>query len=271
MRDFDHAAVVQLLLEFAVGERVEHPSHLLLGVVLHVAHVGVHHVQPEVIHHALQLAHAFFVGGDLGLEVVEVLGDVAHGVIAAGEQVDHGVFAEAAGLHQMEVVDQHAFLFDAPGVRRHGAGGDAADIGVVRAAGDVEQDGAAVAIEHRGNHGDIRQVGAAVVGIVEHEHVAGAHGARAALGDGAHALAHGAQVHGHVRRVGHQVAVRVEHGTGEIQAFLDVAEKAVLRRVTPICSATDMNRLLNTSSITGSAWVPTATRRGRACTRSITM
>ncbi len=38
---------------------------------------------------------------------------------------------------------------------------------------------------------------------------------------------------------------------------------AVLARVAPICSAIDMNRLLKISSITGSAWVPTAWRSGR--------
>ena len=44
-------------------------------------------------------------------------------------------------------------------------------------------------------------------------------------------------------------------------------DSAVFCSVYPICSAIDMNRLLNTSSITGSQLVPMATRSGRATTR----
>src|SRR5699024_4013010 len=102
------------------------------------------------------------------------------------------------------------------------AGRDAADIGVVGAAGDVEQHVVVGIVEHRRNHGNVRQVGAAVVGVVEHEHVAGPHAVPAALGDGAHAFAHRAQVHRHVRRVGDQAGLRVEYGAGEVQPFLDV-------------------------------------------------
>ena len=46
--------------------------------------------------------------------------------------------------------------------------------------------------------------------------------------------------------------------------FTDVA---VFASVTPICSAMDMNRLLNTSSSTGSARVPMALARCSGCTR----
>jgi len=37
----------------------------------------------------------------------------------------------------------------------------------------------------------------------------------------------------------------------------------VFSSAAPICSAIDMNRLLNTSSMTGSASVPSATRCGK--------
>ena len=43
-------------------------------------------------------------------------------------------------------------------------------------------------------------------------------------------------------------------------------EKAVFARVVPICSAIDMNRLLKTSSMTGSASVPIAVRAGLGMT-----
>ena len=47
-------------------------------------------------------------------------------------------------------------------------------------------------------------------------------------------------------------------------------EYAVLASVIPICSAIAMNRLLNTSSSTGSAVVPIACARISAATRSST-
>jgi hypothetical protein len=48
---------------------------------------------------------------------------------------------------------------------------------------------------------------------------------------------------------------------------LMLTECAVLASVTPILSAIDMKRLLNISSMTGSARVPTASRFGRGVLR----
>ncbi len=48
---------------------------------------------------------------------------------------------------------------------------------------------------------------------------------------------------------------------------LMLTECAVLRSRTPICSATDMNRLLKISSMTGSTAVPAGRRSGRSATR----
>ena len=50
-----------------------------------------------------------------------------------------------------------------------------------------------------------------------------------------------------------------------------LTEYAVLASVTPICSAIAMNRLLKTSSSTGSAVVPIACARRAASKRSSTM
>ena len=82
--------------------------------------------------------------------------------------------------------------------------------------------GSALAVdEHRHDHGDVRQVGAAGVGVVERERLAGRE-LRVARRDRPHAGAHRAQVHRHVRRVGDQAAVGVEQGAGEVEPLLDV-------------------------------------------------
>ncbi len=139
--DGDDAAVVHLLAEAAVAEPVEHAAHGLLGVVLHVLHVGGDHRQTELTDHARQLRGSARVGRDLGAQVREVLGEVADRVGAAREQGGGLGLAQLAALHEAEVLDEHALVLDAPAVGRHGAGRDAADVGVVGARGDEEERG----------------------------------------------------------------------------------------------------------------------------------
>ena len=61
----------------AVLQPRDDAAHRLLGVVLHVAHVGLHHVQPELVDHLAQFLHALLVGGDLRLQVGHVLLGIA--------------------------------------------------------------------------------------------------------------------------------------------------------------------------------------------------
>jgi hypothetical protein len=65
-------------------------------------------------------------------------------------------------------------------------------------------------------------VRAAVVRVVEHIDIPGLHRAGVLADDGLDALAHAAQVHRHVRRVGDQVAVGIEQRAAEVQPLLDV-------------------------------------------------
>ena len=60
---------------------------------------------------------------------------------AAREQGGRLRLAQLAALHEAEVLDEHALVLDAPAVGRHGAGRDAADVGVVGARGDEEEQG----------------------------------------------------------------------------------------------------------------------------------
>jgi len=65
---------------------------------------------------------------------------------------------------------RHALLDKRLGVRGHGAGRDAADVGVVPARGDKEYGHAPR--EHRRDHRDVREMRATRDGVVGHEHVA---------------------------------------------------------------------------------------------------
>ena len=69
----NHLAVVHFVVEAAVAQPTDRAAHAAFGVVLHVAHVGVHDVQAEMLDHAAQLLHALLVGGDLRAQVGERL------------------------------------------------------------------------------------------------------------------------------------------------------------------------------------------------------
>ena len=218
----DFRAVVHLVGEGAALQRIDHAAHALLGIILHMAHIGAHHIEAVLRHHAAQLLRAFFISGDLRLEVGHILRRVARRPLAGAEQRHNLGYEEAAAIHQLHSVEQHAFLVPVPRVGRHRAGREAADIGMVAARRDMEQQVLLRCVEHRGDHGDVGQVGAAGIGRIQHEHVARANAAGAPVDDGADALAHAAEVHRHVRRIGDEFALAVENGAGEIETFLDV-------------------------------------------------
>ena len=63
---------------------------------------------------------------------------------------------------------------------------------------------------------------APVIRVVQHEHVAGPHGACVFPDHRLDALAHRPQMNRHVRRIGNQVALCVKQGAAEVKALLDV-------------------------------------------------
>ena len=150
---------------------------------------------------------------------------VAHALVriaAVSSDECQQAFAEPAAVHQLDRRDDDAFLVDL-GAERQRTGRHAADVGMVGAAGD-EVFGPAVG-ENGRDHGDVRQMGAAAPGVVEHDDVAlvkvveGAHGR---LDRGGHA----AEVHGDVRGLGHHARLRVKDRAAEIEALLDVGAEA---------------------------------------------
>ncbi len=222
----DDRPVVGLVAAGAVAQPGHDPAYGLLGVVLDVAHVGLDDVLAELPGHAAQFRDALLVGRDLGAQVGEVGVGVAGGVGGAGEQAPGLGLAERAVAHEEPVVEQDALLVDGAAEGGHGTGGDAADLRVVAARGHQEAQPGPLPVrglvEHRADDGHVGQVRPAVVRVVDGVDVAGPQGARVAPEHLLDGLPHRPEVHRDVRGVGHQAAVRVEQGAGEVQALLDV-------------------------------------------------
>ena len=197
-----------------------------------MAHIGLDHIETIGGNEFVQFLDALGIGGGLRLQVGDVLGRVAGRVGAFGEKRLYRVLAEAAALDQLERVDIDAFLLDPCRLRAHRPRRDAADIGMMPAGGDEEQDLGAVLREHRRHHGDVGEMRAAVIGCVHHPHVPGLQ-LRSDLADhGGHAPVHGAEMHGDMRGVGDELPVAIEDGAGEVEALLDVDRaRGVLQRV----------------------------------------
>ena len=146
-----------------------------------------------------------------------------------------------AGADELERRDDEALLEEL-GRAGEGAGGHAADVGVVGAVGDEADEGLAAAAagvhpsislrtngtlrrrEDGGDEGDVVEVRAAEVGVVEGDDVAG--GEVEALEGGGDGSGHGAEVDGDVGGLRDHVAVGVKEGAGVVLALLDVRGEA---------------------------------------------
>ena len=84
--DSDARAGVGLDLEARGFQLVDHPRHACRGVVLHMAHIGLHHAETVLRHHLAELFHALGVGRCLCLQVGDVLRRVAGRVGALREK-----------------------------------------------------------------------------------------------------------------------------------------------------------------------------------------
>src|SRR5260370_724758 len=159
----DPGALVHLIGERAIVQPVDDPAHAFGRVVLHMPHIGLDHRQGELRNHLAQLVGTLLVGGDLRLEIVDVLPRLTCRIFGAGEQSVELALAKSAAIDQLELVDIDAFLLDGGRVGRHRAGRDAADIGVMAAARDPEQDSRAGVLENRRPPSNAGQGGTAVI------------------------------------------------------------------------------------------------------------
>ena len=82
---------------------------------------------------------------------------------------------------------------------------------MMAARANVEENLPARLVEYRSDDGNVRQMRAAVIGIIQCEDIAWFYTAKISVDYSAHTVAHAAQVHWHVRSVGNQGTVCIEH------------------------------------------------------------
>ena len=97
-----------------------------------------------------------------------------------------------------------------------------ANVGVMATRCRVEQRGRFTRQKNRRYDCYVRNVRATSVRRVKYECIAGLHRTGALFEDHANALAHRAQMHGHVRRIGNEIAFGIKNSAREIEAFFDV-------------------------------------------------
>ena len=164
----DGSAIVHRTFEFAIIEPVEQPPHRLLRVGEDVVHIGRDNLRSVIACRFGECFRAANAGGQLGPKVGDVAILVACGKRAASEQLTQLCFAESAFVDQQLIVDEHAFLIDRPAVGRHRSGRDAAYVRVMAPRGDEGRCIGLIAVKHRNDHGDVRQMRPASIGIIEH-------------------------------------------------------------------------------------------------------
>ena len=128
---FDRSPDIHRIAELPVIQPVDNPAHAFLSIVLHMAHIGAHHVEAVVIHHFQQFLPSGLVRRHLRLEIGHVLRDIAARVSAGGQCRLSDLFQQHALIHQLHIVDQHTFFVDMRAVGRGTSGGAPADIGVM--------------------------------------------------------------------------------------------------------------------------------------------
>ena len=226
----DHLPGVGRVRAGAIVQRAQQTRHFFCRIILHMGHIGADYGQAEIGDDLAQFRRPARVGCDLSFQIGDVLLHIADRIGVVQQNRFQSGVAELAILDQQQIVDQHPFFIHRGRQRSHRPGGRAAHIGMVPARGDPEQQLRPRLIEHRGHHGNVWQMRAAVIGRVQGECVA-----RTdfwILRDhGFHRPVHRPQMDGHMRCIGDQRPGFIEHGAGKIQAFLDIDRmRRVLQR-----------------------------------------
>ena len=175
-----------------------------------------------MIDHLAQFLHTLFIGGNLGTQIGDVLIRVTGRVFRPFQKVGQARLIKFALIDQFEVVNQDPFFFKNARIWCHRSRRNPADIGMVPTRCDIEQDILAIIAKHRGDQGDVGQMRAAVIRIIEHINIASFHAADIVAHDRLNRFPHRSQMDRHMRRIGNQKAFLIKQRTGEIKTFLDV-------------------------------------------------
>ena len=87
---------------------------------------------------------------------------------------------------------------------------------------DIEQHFLAIIAKDRRDQGNVRQMRATVIRVVEHIDIARFHFPGVVFNHGLNRFTHRTKVDRHMRGVGDQKAFLIKHRTREVQTFLDV-------------------------------------------------
>src|ERR1700761_7012968 len=96
-------------------------AHARRGVVLHVAHEGGYSLQTMPLDGSLDFGNATRVGGELCLQVRQVLIRITCRVARRQQSAAQLPFAQLAGLDERKAFKQNTFLLDLTAERRHGS------------------------------------------------------------------------------------------------------------------------------------------------------
>ena len=129
----DDRAIVEGQLEAAVMQGANHPPYRFGGIVLDMAHIGLHDRQAEMLDHAQQLFAPLLVGRDLRLQIGHILVGIACRMAGPGQQRTKLALAQYPARDQPDIGQQHAFIIDVTAVGWHRPRGETADVGMVAA------------------------------------------------------------------------------------------------------------------------------------------
>ncbi len=213
------ATVIEEVFETvcAIGQGSEELAGKTLGVGQELHHAKADFLCAVTGDEGLEAQQAALVGGELGTQVTGALLGGAH--VSKDQVPDGGVDLPLA--EEFDGRDDEAFLVDLAG-NGHGAGGHAADIGVVGAAGDKGIGGGGTFEKVGGDEGDVGKVGAAEERVVEDDAVSGMQIEGELLDGSLDGKRHGAEMNRNVGSLGDEHAMQVEEGAGIVTPLFDV-------------------------------------------------
>ena len=218
-----NAVVVQEIGEAvnAIRQLADRGAHHALAVILQLAHVAVDAGQAVLAGDFEQPVGAAPVGHHLRQQVALAFVRRAH----VGQNKAQQALIQLPAARQQHRRNANAFLINFAR-ERHRPRAHAADVGVVRAIGDVESRAAFAVQKHSGDGGDIGQMRAALKRIVEDRDIARSE--RECVDGVAHGEGHRAQMHRHVVAHRDGLATGIVDGARVIAALLDVGGKCGL-------------------------------------------